>query len=170
MGLLPVQPSSSWPAQPAGGPARLLLCRLRPRQREGSVPGARAPPRHATSSPACLPLPSSSGCPGTTPRPPYSLTLPRFFLSSPSLSLSRVRTHPSPPFAIAAATGLPSPSRLAQELRPLVLKLSVKPQDAGRPVEPPSPSSSSSGSDHHRRRFAVSSASPSPLRRPLQPR
>ena len=171
LGLPPVQPSSSRPAQPAGGPARLLLCRLRPRQREGSVPSARA--RHRATPPASLLAWRPPRRPGTPERrhaPPYPLTLPRFFLSSPSLSLSRVRTRRSPPFAIAAATGLPSPPRHAQELRPLALKLSVKPQDAGRPVEPPSPSSSSSGSDHHRRRFAVSSASPSPLRRPLQPR
>ena len=54
-------------------------------------------------------------------------------------------------FTIAAATGLPSPIRHAQKLRHDFLVSSVKPQDAGRPVEPPSPSSSTAGSDHHRR-------------------
>ena len=104
------------------------------------MPGARA--RHRATPPArlpaCLPLPSSSGWPGTTPRPPLlSLTLPRFFLSSPSLSLSRVRTHPSPPFAIAAATGLPSPPRHAPQLRRDPLFLPTKPSPSGSSASPP---------------------------------
>ena len=115
-----MQPSSSWPAQPAGGPARLLLCRLRPRQREGSVPGARAPPRHATSSPACLPLPSSSGCPGTTPRPPprtlsLSPVLPLLSLAlslpCPNASVAAVRhsRHHWPPLTSPTRAGAPPP-------------------------------------------------------------
>ena len=109
---------ASWPAQPAAGPAHLP-----PLSSSSSTEGgecgrrARAPPRHATCSPACLPLPSSSGWPGTTPRPPpFSLTLPRFFLSSPSLSLSRPNTtiaavrHSSrhrPPLAPPLSSGAP---------------------------------------------------------------
>ena len=74
-GASPVQPSRSRPAQPAGGPARPLLCRLRPRQREGSVPGARAPPRHATSLPACLEPPRRPGTPDDATQPPRTLSL-----------------------------------------------------------------------------------------------
>ena len=170
LGLLPgASGPASWPAQPAGGPARLP-----PLSSSSSTEGgecarrARAPPRHATSSPACLPLPSSSGCPGTTPRlPPYSLTLPRFFLSSPSLSLSRVRTHPSPPFAIAAATGLPSPPRHAPQLRRDPLYLLVEPRKTEHPVEPsPSPSSPPAAVGT-RRRFGSYRASPTSPSRSL---
>ena len=88
----------SRPAQPAGGPARLLLCRLRPRQREGSVPGARA--RHRAtpppSLPACLSPPRLNAL-ERRPAPPRPLShSPSPSSSPPALSLA----HPS---AIAAA-------------------------------------------------------------------
>ena len=127
-----MQPNSSWPAQPAGGPARLLLCRLRPRQREGSVPGARA--RHRATPPARLPAcPSPPRLDGLERRhalPLLSLTLPRFFPSSPSLSLSRPNTtiaavrHSSrhrPPLAPPLSSGAPPrpplPPHQAEPLR-----------------------------------------------------
>ena len=172
LGLLPGASgpaAAGRPSQQAAQPASSSVVFVLDRGR-GACPACA---RHRATPPASLLAwrpPRRPGMPGRRHAPPYPLTLPRFFLSSPSLSLSHVRMRRSPPFAIAATTGLPSPPRHAQELRPLALKLFVKPQDAGRPVEPPSPSSSSSGSDHHRRRFAVSSASSSPLRRPLQPR
>ena len=160
-----------WPSQLAG-PAHLLLCRLRPRQREGSVPGARA--RHRATPPARMPAcpspPRRPGMPGRRHAPPYPLTLPRFFLSSPSLSLSRVRTHPSPPFAIAAATGLPSPPRHAPQLRHDPLFLPTAPQLPGSPASPPRRRSPLRAPTIVAVKFAASSASPSPLRRPLQPR
>ena len=158
------------PSQQAAQPASSSVVFVLDRGRGACPARARATaPRH---QPPCLPgaLLVALERPDVATPPPYPLTLPRFFLSSPSLSLSRVRTRRSPPFAIAIATGLPSPPRHAQELRPLALKLPVKPQDAGRPVEPPSPSSSTSGSDHHRRRFAARRTSPSPLTPSLGPR
>ena len=163
-------------AQPAGRPSQQaaqpasLLCRLRPRQREGSVAGARAPPRHATCSPACLPLPSSSRCPGRRHALPCSLSLS--LGSSPPLprSLSHGRTPPSPPFAIAADTGHPSLPRLAQELRRDPLFLPTTPRLSGSPASPPTSPFPSSATGDHRRRFAALRPSPSPLTIPAAPR
>ena len=87
-------------AQPAGRPSQQaaqpasLLCRLRPRQREGSVAGARA--RHRAtpplSLPACPPSPRLDALDDATPLPLLSLTLPR--LSSPlPRSLSHTAEH-----------------------------------------------------------------------------
>ena len=87
-------------AQPAGRPSQQaaqpasLLCRLRPRQREGSVAGARA--RHRAtpplSLPACPPLLASMPLDDATPLHLLSLTLPRL---SPPLprSLSHTAEH-----------------------------------------------------------------------------
>ena len=125
---------------------------------------------HSPSLPAC-PLPSSSGCPGDATQLPRPLSHSPSPSSPPLLSLSHAAEQSSsPPSTVAVATASPSPLRHAQKLRPDFLVSSVKPQDAGRPMEPsPSPSSPPAAVDPHRRP-AVSSASPSPLRRPLQPR
>ena len=78
---------------------------------------ARAPPRHATSLPACLPSPPRLDAPGRRHASPLlSLTLPRFLPPLPC-SLSHGRTPPSPPLAITTATGPPSLPRQAQRLR-----------------------------------------------------
>ena len=79
--------------------------------------GARAPPRHATSLPACLPSPPRS-MPRTTPRLPPALShSPSVPSSSPSLSLSHGRTPPlaavrhssrlRPPLAPPTSSGAP---------------------------------------------------------------
>ena len=111
----------SRPAQPAGGPARLLLCRLRPRQREGSVPGART--RHRATPPACLsacPASAMPRCffsvpprsPGLTPLSPvlfpFSLALS---LSCPNASVAAVRhsRRHRPPLAFPTRAGAPPP-------------------------------------------------------------
>ena len=169
-GLLPVQPSQlAGPAsrRPSPPPSSVVFVLDRGR---GVWPArARATaPRHLSP---CLPaLPSSPRCPGRRHASPLlSLTRPRLFPSSPSLSLSRPNTtiaavrHSSrhrPPLAPPLSSGAPPrPPLPPHQARPL-----------GKLCIASTPSSSSSGSDHHRRRFAVSSASPSPLRRPLQPR
>ena len=111
-------------AQPAGRPSQQaaqpasLLCRLRPRQREGSVAGARA--RHRAtpplSLPACPPLLASMPLDDATP-PPCSLSLSLgSSLLSLALSLSRPNTtvaavrHSSrhrPPLAPPTSSGAP---------------------------------------------------------------
>ena len=164
-------------AQPAGRPSQQaaqpasLLCRLRPRQREGSVAGARA--RHRATPPLSLPAcpPLLASMPWTTPRlPPCSLSLSPALPFSPSLSLSHGRTPPSPPFATAAVSGHPSLPRLAQKLRHDPLFLPTAPQLPGSPASPPRRRSPLRAPTTAAVEFAVSSASPSPLRRPLQPR
>ena len=107
---------AGWPSQQPAQPTS-LLCRLRPDRGRGVWPArARATaPRHLL---ACLPaLPSSLDAPDdATPSPLLSLTLPRFFPSSPSLSLSRPNTtiaavrHSSrhrPPLAPPLSSGAP---------------------------------------------------------------
>ena len=164
-------------AQPAGRPSQQaaqpvsLLCRLRPDRGRGVWPArARATaPRHLSP---CLPaLPSSPRCPWTTPRLPPALShSPPALPSSPSLSLSHGRTPPSPPFAIAAVSGHPSLPRLAQKLRHNSLFLPTAPRVPGSPASPPRRRSPLRAPTIVAVEFVVSSASPSPLRRPLQPR
>ena len=132
---------------------------------------ARAPPRHATSLPACLPSLSSPRCPGRRHASPLlSLTRPRLLPSYPSLSLSHGRTPPSPPFAIATASDHPSLPRLAQELRLDSFFLPTAPQLPGSPASPPRRRSPLRTPTTVAVKFVVCDASPSPLRRPLQPR
>ena len=169
-GLLPVQPSqlaSPGSKRPSPPPSSVVFV-----QTEGGECGrrARAPPRHATSLPACLPSPPRS-MPRTTPRLPPALShSPSALPSSPSLSLSHGRTPPSPPFAIAAVSGHPSLPRLAQKLRHNPLFLPTAPRASGSPASPPRRRSPLRAPTIIAVEFAVSSASPSPLRRPLQPR
>ena len=169
-GLLPVQPSQlAGPAssRPSPPPSSVVFVPT-----EGGECGrrARAPPRHATSLPACLPSPPRS-MPRTTPRLPPALShSPSALPSSPSLSLSHGRTPPSPPFAIAAVSGHPSLPRLAQKLRHNPLFLPTAPRASGSPASPPRRRSPLRAPTIIAVEFAVSSASPSPLRRPLQPR
>ena len=168
-GLLPVQPSQlAGPAsrRPSPSPSSVVFVPT-----EGGECGrrARAPPRHATSLPACLPSPPRS-MPRTTPRLPPALSHSSPALpSSPSLSLSHGRTPPSPPFAIAAVSGHPSLPRLAQKLRHNPLFLPTAPRASGSPASPPRRRSPLRAPTIIAVEFAVSSASPSPLRRPLQP-
>ena len=157
-------PASRWPSPPPSSVVFVL-------DRGRGVWPARAratAPRHLLG---CLPaLPSSSGWPGTTPRPPpFSLTLSRFIPPLPR-SLSHGRTPPSPPFAIAAVTGHPSLPRLAQELRLDPLFLPTDPRVSGSPASPPTSPFPSSATGDHRRRFAALRPSPSPLTIPAAPR
>ena len=161
---------ASWLAHPAAGPAHLPPLSSSSRQREGSVAGARAPPRHATCSAACLPSPPRS-LPRTTPRLPPALShSPPALPSSPSLSLSHGRTPPSPPFAIAAISGHPSLPRLAQKLRHNSLFLPTAPRVPGSPASPPRRRSPLRAPTVVAVEFAVTSASPSPLTIPAAPR
>ena len=161
---------AGWPSQQPAQPTS-LLCRLRPDRGRGVWPArARATaPRHLSP---CLPaLPSSPRCPWTTPcLPPALSRSPPALPSSPSLSLSPGRTPPSPPFATAAVSGHPSLPRLAQKLRHDPLFLPTAPQLPGSPASPPRRRSPLRAPTTVVVEFAVSSASPSPLRRPLQPR
>ena len=147
----PPPPSSSW------------------RQSARRVAGARArPERHATSPSACLPRQRDAAALllGAAPIPwPYPPSLPCC-----SLSLSHGRTPPSPPFAIAAVSDHPSLPRLAQELRLDSLFLPTASQLPGSPASPPRRRSPLRAPITVVDEFAVSSASPSPFRRPLQPR
>ena len=107
-------------AQPAGGPARLLLCRLRPRQREGSVPGACA--RHRATPPPSLPAwrPSRRPrCPGrrhaATPTPSHSpspsFSPPALYLSHPRIIAAADEHHRSHRLPLASPTCSPDPPR-----------------------------------------------------------
>ena len=115
--------------------------------------GARAPPRHATSLPACLPSPSRS-----LPWPPPRLSpcSPSLSLSSSLLSLALSLTRPNT--TVAAV-------RLSSRLRP-PLAPPTSSEASPRPPLPPHRSTGlqkpciaatspfpSSGSDHHRRRI-----------------
>ena len=158
---------AGWPSQQPAQPTS-LLCRLRPDRGRGVWPArARATaPRHLSP---CLPaLPLLASMPWTTPRlSPCSLSLSP---GSPSLSLSPGRTPPSPPFAVAAISGHPSLPRLAQKLRHDPLFLPTAPQLPGSPASPPRRRSPLRAPTIVAVEFVVSGASPSPLRRPLQPR
>ena len=168
-GLLPVQPSQQ-AAQPAS-----LLCRLRPRQREGSVAGARA--RHRATPPLSLPAcpPLLASMPWTTPRlPPCSLSLSP---GSPFLSLALSLTRPNT--TVAAV-------RHSSRLRPPL----ATPTSSEAPPQPPLPPHRStglrkpciaatspfpsSGSDHHRRRICrrqrVSEPASTPTATAVSPR
>ena len=155
-------------AQPTWAPSSVIFL---PDKRTGACPTG-APPRRATSSlPACLSSPRRSGWTGrrhATPR--TSLPLSHSSPSPGSLSPSHTRAPSLPPLAVAVATGLPSPPRHAQELRSSALKLPVKPCPSGCPVEPPPSSFPSPAAVDPHRRSGRFSASPSPLRLPLQPR
>ena len=102
--------------------------------------------------------------------PPRSPGLIPLSLPCCSLSLSHGRTPPSPPFATAAISGHPSLPRLAQKLRHNSLFLPTAPQLPGSPASPPRRRSPLRAPTIIADEFAVSSASPSPLQRPLQPR
>ena len=155
-------------AQPAAGPAHLPPLSSSSRQREGSVAGARA--RHRATPPARLlawpPLLASMAW--TTPR--LFLSLSHSPPASPSLSLALGRSTPSPPFAVATDSGHPSLPRVAQKLRHNSLFLPTAPRVPGSPASPPRRRSPLRTPITVADEFAVSSASPSPLRRPLQPR
>ena len=133
--------------------------------------GARA--RHRATPPARLLAwpPLLARRPGRRhPSPPALSHSPRLSPSSPSLSLSHGRTPPSPPFAVAVVSDHPSLPRLAQKLRHNPLFLPTAPRASGSPASPPRRRSPLRAPTIVAVEFAVSSASPSPLRRPLQPR
>ena len=140
---------------------------------EGGECGRRAratAPRHLSPCLPALPLLASMPLDDAMP-PPCSLSLsPGSSLLSLALSLSHGRTPPSPPFAVAAISGHPSLPRLAQKLRHDPLFLPTAPRSSRSPASPPRRRSSLRAPTIVAVEFAVSSASPSPLRRPLQPR
>ena len=92
-------------------PSHLLLAALLPR-RSGRLPRA---PR--TSLPLSLSLPRPHPLPWTP--------------------LSRHRTRPSPPFAVAATTAVPTMPRAAPELLHLVANPLTEPRDRKSPEAPP---------------------------------
>ena len=164
LGLLPsASGPASWPAQPAGGPARLPPLSSSS-STEGGECGRRAratAPRHLL---ACLPaLPSSlDALDDATPLPLLPLTLPRF-----SIALSRSR----PKHTVAAV-------RRSHCLRPPLAPPSSSEAPPQLPL-PPHPSSSprkpciaatspfpSSGSDHRRRRIRRLQRVPEPASTP----
>ena len=167
-GLLPVQPSQlAGPAssRPSPSPSSVVFVPT-----EGGECGRRAhaPPRHATSLPACLPSSPRLDAHGRRHASPLlSLTPPRLFPPLPR-SLTHGRTPPSPPFAIATVSGHPLLPRLAQKLRLDPLFLPTAPRASGSPASLPRRRSPLRAPTIIAVEFAVSSASPSPLRRPAR--
>ena len=124
---------------------------------------ARAPPRHATSLPACLPSPPRLGVPGRRHASSLlSLTLPQLSLA---LSLARPNTTVAavrlshrlrPPLAPPTSSG--APPRL-----PLPPHRSTSPRKPCIAATSPFPSS---GSDHRRRRIRRLQRVPEPVSTP----
>ena len=156
------------PSQPAG-PAQHCSSPSSSSPRPEAAACSRAHGRAATS---CLPTSSwpRGRRPQPVPIPPALSHSPRLFPSSPSLSLSHGRTPPSPPFTIATVSDHPSLPRLAQKLRHNPLFLPTAPQLPGSPASPPRRHSPLRAPIIVAVEFVVSGTSPSPLRRPLQPR
>ena len=152
-GLLPVQPSQlAGPAssRPSPPPSSVVFVPT-----EGGECGrrVRAPPRHATSLPACLPSPPRLDALDDATPPPCSLSLSP---GSPLLSLALSLTRPNTTVAAVRHS-----SRLRPPLAP-----PTSPEAPPRPPLPPHRSTAprkpciaatspfpSSGSDHHRRRI-----------------
>ena len=143
---------------------------LLPLARAGREVSMARPSSPRTTQPLCIalvavaPRGSSSGR-----RPDLADTL-SLSPGSPSLSLSHGRSSPSPPFALATAYDHPSLPRQAQKLRLDSLLLPTAPRVPGSPASPPRRRSPLRAPITVADEFAVSSASPSPFRRPLQPR
>ena len=127
---------------------------------------ARAPPRHATSLPACLPSPPRLDALDDATPPPCSLSLsPGSPLLSLALSLTRPNTtvaavrhssHLRPPLAPPTRSG--APPRL-----PLPPHRSTAPRKPCIAATSPFPSS---GSDHRRRRIRRLQRVPEPASTP----
>ena len=165
-GLLPVQPSQlAGPAssRPSPPPSSVVFVPT-----EGGECGrrARAPPRHATCSPACLPSPPRLDAPGRRHASPLlSLTRPGSPLLSLALSLSRPNTtvaavrHSSrlrPPLA-------PPTSSEAPPRPPLPPHRSTAPRKPCIAATSPFPSSDS---DRRRRRIHRHQRVPEPANHP----
>src|SRR4051812_38876326 len=150
--LTPVVPDLSpggqgvWPARARRRAATPPACLPLPLDAWMPLARPRAPPTPPSLSPELSPLlchPLSHAPPPRPrhpsreppPRPAPPLPPPRAPPSPLSPSLARPRA-PTPPLAVAATTASLSPLRRARELRHDSLILSVKLQDAGRPVEP----------------------------------
>ena len=143
---------------------------LLPLARAGREVSMARPSSPRTTQPLCIalvavaPRGSSSGRRPDLADTPF--TLPRL-----SLALSPAdRTPPSPPFALTVVSDHPSLPRPAQELRLDSLFLPTAPRVPGSPASPPRRRSPLRAPITVADEFAVSSASPSPFRRPLQPR
>ena len=99
-------------------------------------------------------LPRRSGRLPRAPRTslPLSLTLPRPH-PLPWTPLSRHRTRPSPPFAVAATTAVPTMPRAAPELLHLVANPLTEPRDRKSPEAPPRRFFPSSATEDRRRQI-----------------
>ena len=158
---------ASWPAQPAGGPARLP-----PLSSSSSTEGgecgrrARAPPRHATSLPACLPSPPRLDALDDATPPPCSLSLA---LGSSLLSLALSLTQPNTTVADVRHSSrlrpplAPPTSSEAPPRPPLPPHRSTAPRKSCIAATSPFPSS---GSDHRRRRIRRLQRVPEPANHP----
>ena len=151
----------SWPAHRAGpahwpGASRPLPLPVG----RGGRQRTRAPWRHATSLPACVPRhrDASGLLFGAASNPWTPSLIP--FSCSPSRSAPRTRTEPSPPTPFAAATIPLSPPRRLRELRSASLYLLNEPRGPGRAASPPSMSSSTSDPPAIFVKFAGSGPSP----------
>ena len=151
-------------AGPASQPSTVAPRRLPPHAPKLLRARARAAAR---PPPACRRPLAAWTTPAARPDPPCSRSLSPV---SPSLSLALGRSTPSPPFAVATVSGHPSLPRVAQKLRHNSLFLPTAPRVPGSPASPPRRRSPLRAPTIIAVEFAVSSASPSPLRRPLQPR
>ena len=148
----PSQPSTVAPRRLPPHAPKLLRARAR---------AAARPP------PACRRPPGRVDDAAARPDSPCSRSLSPV---SPSLSLALGRSTPSPPFAVATDSGHPSLPRVAQKLRHNSLFLPTAPRVPGSPASPPRRRSPLRTPTTVAVKFVVSDASPSPLRRPLQPR
>ena len=89
---------------------------------------------HAPRPPPASAAADAPGCLWTTPRTPWTLSLPLGpFSPLLVLFLANARTPPSPPLAVAVATVHLSPRRSAQKLRPVPLLLLAKLPDVRSP-------------------------------------
>ena len=164
-GLLPVRPSQlAGPASSRPSPPLQPSVVFLPSPRSCCVLARARPRGHLLLADALLAAWTTSAARPDPPALAHSSPI------SPSLSLALGRSTPSPPFAVATASDHPSLPRVAQKLRLDSLFLPTAPRVPGSPASPPRRRSPLRTPTTVADEFAVSSASPSPLRRPLQPR
>ena len=161
-----VQPSRSRPSPPLQ-PSVVFL----PSPRSCCVLARARPRGHLLLADELLAAWTTSAGRPDPPDPPHSPVhlFPLSLLRLPR-PLSRSRAQPPTPFAVAAATALPSLPRLAQRLRLDPLFLPIDPRASGSPASPPTSPFPSSATGDRRRRFESYRTSPSPLTIPAAPR
>ena len=157
----PVDSPAHWPG--ASRPLPLPVGR-------GGRQRTRAPWRHATSLPACVPRhrDASGLLFGAASNPWTPSLIPSS--CSPSRSAPRTRAEPPPPTPIAAATVLPTPHRRPRELRLDPLLPPHRPTALRKPCNTVTIAVPSPATEAPLRRFAGPRASPASPAAPEEPR